>query len=127
MAKMKDFTMFGKFFKELRKRRGLTLRQFCLENNLDPGNISKLERGKTHPPSSRELLEKYASYLQIEVGSDDWYNFFDYAAACSGKIPMDVMKDEDLVEKLPFIFRTLRGQKVPKEKLEELVELIRRV
>ena len=85
MAEMKDFTMFGKFFKELRQKRGLTLRQFCLENNLDPGNISKLERGKAHPPSSRELLGKYASYLKIEEGSDDWYNFFDYAAACSGK------------------------------------------
>jgi len=27
---------------------------------------------------------------------------------------------------LPLVFRTLRGQKVPKEQLDELAELIRR-
>lgn len=123
---MEDFTMFGKFFKELRQRTGLTLRQFCMNYKLDPGNISKIERGKIAPPSSREILEKYASYLNIEEGTDDWFNFFDYAAACSGKIPADVMNNKELVEKLPVIFRTLRGQRVPEEQLEDLAEVIRK-
>ena len=123
---MEDFAMFGKFFKELRQRSGLTLRQFCSNHQMDPGNISKIERGKIAPPSSREILEKYASYLNLEEGTDDWYNFFDYAAACSGKIPADVMDNKKLVEKLPVIFRTLRGQKVPEEQLEDLAEVIRR-
>ena len=123
---MKDFTLFGKFFKELRQRTGLTLRQFCLNNGFDPGNISKIERGKSQPPSSREILNKYASCLKLTERSDDWYSFFDYAAACSGKIPADVMNKGELVEKLPLIFRTLRGQKVPEEQLGDLVELIRR-
>ena len=123
---MKDFTLFGRFFKELRQRSGLTLRQFCQQNGLDPGNISKIERGKIAPPNSHEILEKYASYLEIEEGSDNWYNFFDYAAACSGKIPASVMNNDKLVDKLPLIFRTLRGQKVSKEQLDDLAEFIRR-
>lgn len=123
---MKDLTSFGKFFKELRQSAGLTLRQFCLKNGLDPGNISKIERGKSLPPSSREILDKYASCLKIKEGSDDWYKFFDYAAACSGRVPDSVMDKGELVEKLPLIFRTLRGQKVPDEQLDDLVELIRR-
>lgn len=123
---MENLTLFGKFFKELRQRSGQTLRQFCQEHNLDPGNISKIERGKIRPPTSHEILERYASYLKIEEGSDDWYNFFDYASACSGKIPADVMNDNKLVDKLPLIFRTLRGQKVPKEQLDDLAEFIRR-
>jgi len=122
----KTNALFGQFFKEIRQRNGLALRQFCLEYGLDPGNISKIERGLNPPPSSTDILEKYASYLKIEKGSDDWYNFFDYAAACAGKIPPDVMSDEELVNKLPLVFRTLRGQKVPAEQLKDLAEHIRR-
>ena len=33
---------FGRFFKEMRVHTGLTLRNFCQQNNLDAGNISKL-------------------------------------------------------------------------------------
>lgn len=116
---------FGEFFKTRRKGLGLTLRKFCIEKGLDPGNISKLERGIFPPPATRKKLEQYASYLQIKEGSDDWYQFFDLAATSAGKIPPDLMQNEELVKKLPAVFRTLRGQKITQEKLEELAELIR--
>lgn len=118
--------VFGQFFKEMRLRTGLSLRQFCLDHGLDPGNISKMERGLASPPQSKDKLEEYAQYLSIEKDSDDWYKFFDYAAASTGRIPPDVMSDEELVKKLPVVFRTLRGQKLSVEKLSDLVELIRR-
>lgn len=123
---MNVFTFFGRFFRQMRQKTGLTLRQFCAEHGLDPGNISKIERGLAPPPSSRAILEKYAKFLQIEKYTNDWYNFFDCAAACSGKIPSDVMCDEELVKKLPLVFRTIRGQKVTSRELDELAELIRR-
>ena len=96
-----------------------------MEHSLDPGNISRIERGISSPPQSREKLEEYARYLGIEDGSDDWYYFFDYAAAATGRIPQDVMNDEKLVRKLPVVFRTLRGQKLSAEKLVELAESVR--
>ena len=68
---------------------------------------------------------EYAKALGLRKGSDDWYTFFDLAAADRGKIPSDVMEDEELVEKLPILFRTLRGQKVSKEKLNKLIDKIR--
>jgi len=37
------------------------------------------------------------------------------------------LADADIVEKLPILFRTLRGQKVPDEQLDELVRTIRKV
>jgi len=122
---MSAFELFGKFFKKMRQKSGLTLRQFCLKHKLDPGNISKIERGRAAPPKSRESLEKYATLLEIEKDSEDWYTFFDLAAACSGRIPPDLM-DEDLVEKLPLVFRTLRGEKLTSKKLLDLAELIRK-
>jgi len=117
---------FGQFFKKMRGKKGLSLRRFCIENNLDPGNISKMERGLIPPPKSQEKLEQYASYLEVEKGSDDWYEYFDLAAAHSGKIPDDLMKDDELVKKLPLVFRTIRGQKVSKEKINKLAEVIRK-
>jgi transcriptional regulator with XRE-family HTH domain len=123
---MSNYAAFGEFFKKTRIAKGYSLRQFCQKYDLDPGNISKLERGLLSPPSARDILERYASCLEIEKNTDDWYTFFDLAAACSGKIPEDVMNDKDLVKKLPIIFRTLRGKQLPAEELSALAELIRR-
>jgi transcriptional regulator with XRE-family HTH domain len=108
---------FSGLLKRLRAKRGLTLREFCLQNQFDPGNYSRLERGLYPPPQSHEQLEKYA---------DEWLEFFDVAAATRGEIPRDLLTDAELVEKLPVLFRTLRGQPVSPEKLDQLAELIRR-
>jgi len=123
---MAEAKRFGQFFKERRIALRKTLRQFCRENGLDPGNISRLERGLLQPPQGRETLESYAGLLKLKKGSDDWYTFFDLAAAETGRIPAELLEDDDVVEKLPILFRTLRGQKVSNEQLDELVRTIRK-
>jgi transcriptional regulator with XRE-family HTH domain len=117
---------FGEFFRSMRAKHGLSLREFCLKNGLDPGNMSRLERGFMQPPESHEKLEQYAGALMIKKGSDDWYTFFDLAAAERGKIPDDVLSDAAVVEQLPVLFRTLRGQRVDPQALNDLVERIRK-
>ncbi len=116
---------FGAFFKTRRQALGHTLRRFCLENGLDPGNISKLERGLMPPPQNREKLAQYAKYLQIAEGSDEWYEFFDLASAAQGRFPEGVLTDEELVKRLPILFRTIRGEKVSDEQLNGLIEMLR--
>ena len=117
---------FGAFFAKIRRERlGVSLREFCNEHGFDAGNISKLERGKLPPPRSREKLERYASALGLKEGSDEWLEFFDLAAASRGEVPPDIMREEEVVEQLPILFRTLRGESVPDEQLEELIRLIR--
>jgi transcriptional regulator with XRE-family HTH domain len=117
---------FGEFFKEKRISLRKTLRQFCTENKLDPGNISRLERGLMPPPQGSDKLEVYARVLQIKKGSDEWYTFFDLARIEAGRIPDELMKDDAVVASLPILFRTLRGQKISEKKLEKLVELIKK-
>ena len=124
---MAETNRFGEFFKQRRIALRKTLRQFCRENGLDPGNISRLERGLLPPPQGRKTLESYAKLLRLKKGSDDWYTFFDLAAAETGRIPQELLDDKEVVEKLPILFRTLRGQKVPDEQLDELVRIIRKV
>jgi transcriptional regulator with XRE-family HTH domain len=117
---------FGKLLKSLRMAKGLTLREFCLANGLDPGNYSRLERGLFPPPQKEELLEKYATAFGLARGSSAWIGFFDLAAATRGEIPKDLLSDEEVVEKLPVLFRTLRGSQLTREKLNDLVEKVRR-
>jgi len=117
---------FGGFVHDCRKSLGMALREFCRANGLDAGNFSKLERGKLPPPASRSKLEEYAHALRLEEGSDDWYRFFDLAAAEKGRIPDSLMADEKMVSSLPLVFRTLRGQKLDAETLDKLVEKIRK-
>jgi len=117
---------FGEFLKELRMRAGLSLREFCLRNGLDPGNYSRVERGLFRPPQDRTIVEKYAVALGLEPGSDEWLQLFDLAAAERGQVPEDIMSDEELVDKLPVLFRTMRATQVSPEKLDEFIEKIRR-
>jgi transcriptional regulator with XRE-family HTH domain len=116
---------FGSFFKDFRQGQGVTLREFCLSNGFDPGNISKMERGLLPPPGSEAKLKEYAKALKIRRGSEAWYQFFDLARTATGRIPPDVMRNRDVAARLPLLFRTLRGQKVSEKKLDELVKLIR--
>lgn len=123
---MNGKSMFGAFFKERRLALGVSLRTFCLDNGLDPGNLSKLERGLLPPPQGREKLEQYARLLKIKEGSDEWYEFFDRAAAEAGRLPADLASDEEVLKKVPVLFRTLRGKNVTEEELDKLIELIRK-
>lgn len=117
---------FGEIFKRLRIASGQTLRAFCAKHELDPGNISKLERGRVAPPESQEILESYAKALKLKKGSEDRQAFFDAAAAECGRVPADLLEDDELVDKLPVLFRALRDTKPHADGLDELIEKIRR-
>ena len=115
---------FSAMFQELRKAKRITLRAFCEKAEADPGNISRMERGRMPPPQDRDILSRYAKALKISEGSDEWYLFFDLAAVDCGIIPHDLMSDDDLVKQLPAFFRTLRGQKPTEDELRKVVEKI---
>jgi transcriptional regulator with XRE-family HTH domain len=117
---------FSAMLKRLRLAKNVTLREFCLNNGFDPGNYSKLERGHFPPPDNRELLEKYARALEIKEGSLEWFEFFDLAAIEKGRIPDDILSDTEVVDKLPVLLRTMRGNPLSPEQLDKLIEKIRR-
>ena len=92
--------------------------------HIDAGNMSKIERGILPPPKSDELLKKYAALLNLKEGTDDWYLFFDSAAADSGRLPKELM-EKDILARMPVFFRTIRGKKLSKDKLDKLIKLIK--
>jgi transcriptional regulator with XRE-family HTH domain len=121
-----EYKSFGDFFKQFRKKKKITLREFCIQAQADPANISRMERGAMSTPQDTDILERYASALGIETGSNDWYTFFDLAATDRGIIPKDLMSDSEVVSMLPAFFRTLRGQKPTEEEMRKLIEKIKK-
>jgi len=116
---------FGEFIKDTRIRSGNTLRRFCEMHKFDAGNYSKLERGLFPPPAGEEKMFEIAHALGVKRGSDEWSTLFDLAAAAKGQLPKDLLSDAEVVEKLPVLFRTLRGEPVPADKLDELIDFIK--
>ena len=117
--------MFGTFIKELRARRRLGLREFCLEHGHDPSNWSKIEREVLQPPRDEQILRTWAEQLGLKAGSDDWLKFFEYAAVDAGRIPDHILEDKELAAHLPAFFRTLSGQKPSREDMEKLLGIIK--
>jgi len=116
---------FGELLREKRLSCGLSLRAFCAEFGFDPGNLSKVERGLLPPPTG-EKLDEIAGALGLEAGSDDWYDFYDVASTDRGLIPVHLLDDDELVRKLPIVFRSLREGKLNADELDKLIEIVRR-
>ena len=114
---------FGGFVKEARIQKGITLREFCRLNSLDPSNWSKIEREILPPPKSKEILKEIAKSLKIQTGSDEYNTLFDLAAI--SHIPTELLSDQSIVEKLPIFFRTLRGEKPTRNELEKILKIIK--
>jgi len=117
---------FGELFRQLRAKKGESLRTFCQLHGFDPGNISRLERGILPPPQSKEKLMQYASALDLHEGSEEWLDFFDLAYVAAGHIPPAVMTDQEVLARLPLLFRTLGNGQLDADRLDELIELIRK-
>lgn len=117
--------LFGEKLKELRLKRSLSLRNFCIKTALDPGNVSKWERGLLKPPQTAEVLERIAAILDLAPGSDTYRDFFASAAISSGRIPKEIIDNEKLIEKLPVLLRTIDGQKLTSVQLDSLIEIIK--
>ena len=118
--------MFGKFIKERRIEKGITLREFCKLIGADASNWSKIERSQLAPPKSEKKLKKIAEILEIPVGSGLWITMKDKADIDKGNIPSDIRSDKELLAYLPMFFRTIRSEKPSAEDLDNLIELIRK-
>lgn len=116
---------FGEFIRVKRAALRLSLRRFAERAELDPGNASRLERGRAAPPEAPEVLDRIASALDLMEDSPERRHLLDLAAAAKGKIPADLLTDDQVAARLPLLFRTLRNKPLSAEQLEKLIEAIR--
>jgi transcriptional regulator with XRE-family HTH domain len=111
---------FHDYVKAKRLERKLTLREFCRKAALDPSNWSKIERGVADPPKSIEMLSRIATVLEFR--QEELATLKDLALI--EFIPPELRPADDVLEKLPILFRTARGEKPTKEELRRLYEIL---
>ena len=114
---------FGELVKNLRIERKLTLRQFCVEINVDPSNWSKIERGVSPAPKSKDVLSQWADYFDLV--DDGRQQFMDLADLSRAEIPHDMASNELVMAAMPAFFRAARGHKLSDDKLSEMIEDVR--
>jgi transcriptional regulator with XRE-family HTH domain len=117
---------FGEFLKRLRIERRMTLRAFSEAAGVDPANYSKLERGLLAPPRDPDKLAPYERALGLLPDSLESRELRRLAALGRGELPPSLLADQELVGKLPALFRTLEGDPVDDHLLDDLIETIRR-
>jgi len=116
--------VFGEWLKAQRSRKRLTLRVFAKKAGLDPGNLSRYERGVVPPPQDEAVLERIGRALGLKPGSAPWSEMVHLSAIGARRIPPDVAEDAALLKALPILFRTLKGKNLTEE---ELIRLARRI
>jgi transcriptional regulator with XRE-family HTH domain len=117
---------FGRILKDLRIKKGLTLRHACRILNYDPSNWSKIERGMISSPSDEKTLRNWAKTLGVSK-EKEIQGFVDRANLTQGIIPKDILSQENIVDFLPAFFRTLRNKKPTKKEIDRLVKLIKNI
>ena len=117
---------FGPWVRQRRTHLRLSLRKLAEETRLDPGNLSKYERGVLAPPQEEATLKRIATGLKLEEGSEQYQEFFDVAAASAGRLPRDLQGPE-LVARMPLFFRAARQRKFSRKELEKLAEELKKL
>lgn len=94
-----------------------------MENDFDPALISKIERGRIKLPGE-EFRSRLAEALGLEGAEKS--AFLDLGHVEAGTIPPDLLTDEQAMELLPAVMRSIRGEKVGDETVDKLIEIIKR-
>lgn len=113
---------FGRYFSQLRKERGYTLRDFCLKFRFDAEYVSKVERGVLPSPEHSEV-ESFISALEIPIESPERETLVSLAE--TAKETAIGVNEEALLNKLPIIFRTVDNKELNKDKLNEVIRVVK--
>jgi transcriptional regulator with XRE-family HTH domain len=118
---------FGNFLRKKRLEAGYGLRAFAMVIDMQPSNLSNIERGKIPPPQDSERLEQIARALDIEENSGDWARLFDLAVAHKeGAVPADVAEYAAKTEGVPVLLRTAKNRQLSEDEFKQLTDYIRK-
>ena len=117
---------FGETIRRRRKEVRLGLREFAQRCDVDPGNLSKIERGRLNPPQDPNTLDRICRALELDLGDDLATELHDLAAVEAGRIPPDLLNDDAVVSKIPVLLRTVKNKQLDEERMEKLIEIIRK-
>lgn len=117
---------FGQLLKKIRiEGANIGLRQFAELVELQPSNLSNIERGKIPPPANNETLDRICAALGLSLTDPRRAKLFDLAAPSnSNRIPADIAKIIKENQGVPVLVRTVANRQLSDEKLKELAKYI---
>ncbi len=116
---------FGEMLREKRKELRLGLREFAQRAELDPGNLSKIERGRLGAPQTASTLDRICLALELDLDGNEAVALRDQAAAENGQIPEEILSDETVMARMPVLLRTVHNKQLGPEQLDRLIEMIK--
>jgi transcriptional regulator with XRE-family HTH domain len=116
---------FGDLLQQRRRELRLTLRDFASRAGMDPGNLSKVERGRLAPPQDRAVLDRIALALEYDRDGAEAERLRDVAALQNGRIPSDILENSEVMAQMPLLLRTVNNRQLSPEQVERLIEMIR--
>lgn len=114
---------FGEKLAQYRQAANLTLREFAREVGYDASNVSKVERGKIHPPAAGLVLRKWGMVLGLEMGSEKLEDFV--ACGLAVRIRKTTITDAEIDKLMPAFFRTIGNKKLDPASYEKLKAILR--
>lgn len=116
---------FGEFIKQKRLEMNISLRNFTELIGYDPSNWSKIERGILPPPPyNNEDINLYQRIGKVlNLTGDEFNELITFASVDRKEIPNYI--DDSVLDALPIFFRTANREKLSREKLEKLIQILK--
>ena len=115
---------FGDLLQRRRAELRLSLRECALRADIDPGNLSRIERGRVPPPQDPEILARLIEAVEL-AGTPEAQALMDTAAMQTGRIPRDILSNEEVMSALPVLLRTVNNKQLDGAHVEKLINLIK--
>jgi len=117
---------FGQMLKKLRlEETGIGLRAFAAMVEMQPSNLSNIERDRIAPPARREAIDHICDALGLADSDPRRDQLFDLAAKAANRIPADVAEAVRKQPGIPVLVRTVANKQLSEKKLRELAEYIK--
>ena len=119
-------TTFGQMLKKLRlEDASIGLRAFAAMIEMQPSNLSNIERDRIPPPASRQAIDRICDSLGLADSDPQRDQLFDLAAKAEKRIPADVAEVVRKQPGIPVLVRTVANKRLSEKKLRELAEYIK--
>jgi len=115
---------FGELVQKRRAALRLGLRECALRAGIDPGNLSRIERERVAPPQDPDILARLLEALEL-TDTPEGQELYDVAATQNGRIPRDILSNEEVMASMPILLRTVSNKQLDGSQVEKLIDLIK--
>lgn len=116
---------FGRLIRLRRGELEMRLGELARRADLDAGNLSRIENGRVPPPQNEAVLSRIFMALDLEADGPTAKHLRDVAAIENGRIPHDIVADEQIMAQMPLLLRSVAKHRLNPEEVDRLVGLIR--